>query len=357
MPVNLNIDEFKILKKGSSNPFDSDDLANGKMPKNIEIMSNDESDSDSKDGKSPDGQDGKNSKSSKSNSKEKDNKDNNGSGSGEKEEKHKVTGVEHIKPLERGAGGILTPKEAKDICEGNGLEYENPHLDEGKIDEIITNELSENTLNKSKTAGGAVKSRGLREVLSGLVKPQIDWKKALKKYIGKAPIGTEEVLGDRRFIHSGDYIWTDKSKEKGRIKDAVCAIDVSGSMSPDEIAIILTEVKSMVEVKKIKNTHLIYFHDNIEHEITLNSEAAVKKYIPKELKSGGTLFNPPIKRMQELFNKNKLEIGIFLTDGFNFDDRLYKPKFLNRFIWVILNNPGFKPPFGSMVLYISSNNL
>lgn len=279
-------------------------------------------------------------------------KDAKGKGAGD-EKTHDVK----IEPIESGSGGILTEDQSREMQKDLGVPYEGHGMSADEIKEKINRALIDDTIPEhkggSKQAGSG--KGGLRNALAKIAKPQVDWRKALKKYIGRNPLGREEKLGHRNFIHSGDYIWTDRQKDKGAVAEAICAVDVSGSMSDDNVAIILTEIKGMVEAKKVKNTRIVYFHSDIELIVDLKGPGAVKRYQGNKVGSGGTDFRPPIEEMQAAYKKHKLEIALFLTDG-HADLNLPKPKFSNKFIWVILDNPGFVPPWGNMCVYVNSNS-
>lgn len=262
-----------------------------------------------------------------------------------------------IDPIKSGIGGVLTDEISRQMQKDLGVPYENNAMDKEEIKEKINKGLLEGTIPDEMKGGSKQHGTGkgsLRAALAKIAKPQVDWRKALKKFIGRSARDTEEKLGHRNFIHSGEYIWTDKEKEQGAIKDAICAVDVSGSMSDDNIALILTEIKGMVEAKKVKNTRIVYFHSDVELIVDLKGPGAVKKYTGHKVHSGGTDFTPPLKVMQDAYKKDKLEIALFLTDGYA-ELNLPKPKFVTKFIWVILDNPAFLPPWGNMCVYVNSD--
>jgi len=296
-----------------------------------------------------------------------DNKDTNGDSKGDSKDKSdskegkgegKGTGnTVEIKKIPSGVGGILTEEQSAQMQKDLGVPYEGDGMSEEQIKEKINKALVEGTIPDNPNRGSSSQgsgSGGLRAALAKIARPQVDWKKALKKFIGRSSYDREETLGHRNFIHNDEYMWTEKDKDQGRMRDAVCAVDVSGSMSDDNIAIILTEIKGMVEAKKVKNTTIVYFHSDVEKITKLTSPGAVKKYEGEKVGSGGTDFTPPLEVMQNEWKKNRLELALFLTDGYA-NLNLPKPKFVNKFIWVILDNPAFVAPWGKMVVYVNSN--
>lgn len=256
-----------------------------------------------------------------------------------------------------GLGGILTSEESRDLQKALGVPIEEAPSD-AKIEEIArraVESLPKRDKSYSRSGGGG-KNMSLRDYLLNRLRPQVDWRKALKDFIGKA-LGNkiENYVGNRRFIHQGDYYSAERRMENV-MKSCVCAIDISGSMGDEEVATILTEVKGIVEAKKIKETVLVYFHTAIALVRTLKTPGAVKKYEGERPGSGGTDFIPPLEYMNKAWKDGKMELGVFLTDGFA-DLDLPVPKFKDKFIWVILDNPSFEPPFGKMTVYINSKDI
>lgn len=268
-----------------------------------------------------------------------------------------------IVKIGKSIGGIIDEETSKNLQKDLGVPVELPTMSQDEIKDKIRKALQDGDTKEftgTGKGGSGSQSLGLRAALAKLTRPQVDWRAALKKFIGRSTKEFEEVMGHRNFIHSGDYIWTERDKEKTMITEAVCAVDISGSMSDDNVAIILNEIKHMVEAKNVKNTTIVYFHDKIEKITELKGKGAVRKYEGETLESGYTDFKPPLSFMQAAEKKGKLEVALFLTDGFDqtWDGttvHLPKPKFVNKFIWVILDNPGFIPPWGHMTVYIETN--
>ena len=56
------------------------------------------------------------------------------------------------------------------------------------------------------------------------------------------------------------------------------------------------------------------------------------------------------------YKKGKMQLGVFMTDGYA-NLNLPIPKFKKEFVWVILDNPLFVPPFGNLVVHISPKQM
>ena len=291
-----------------------------------------------------------------------DSPDDGGEGEGGKG-KGGVTSVK-IVPTGNSIGGIISEELSKKLQKDLGVPVELPTMTEEQIKDKIRKALKDGDIPVEKMEGNksaGTGSCGLRDALAKLTRPQVNWRAALRKFIGRSTQEYEEVMGHRNFIHSGDYIWTERDKENTMITEAVCAVDVSGSMSDENVAIILNEIKHMVEAKNVKNTTIVYFHSEIEKITELKGRGAVRKYEGEKVRSGGTDFKPPLSYMQAVDRKGNLEVALFLTDGFDItydyatgSVNLPKPKYVNKFIWVILDNPSFRPPWGHMTVYIET---
>lgn len=256
-----------------------------------------------------------------------------------------------------GPGTILSPEQSRNAQKAMGVPYEKSEWTEEKVKKKIEDELNSPTIDIPKGSQDYGKGVGsLRKALAKIARPQVNWRKELRRFIGTAPSpDPEDILGHRSFIHSGKYIWSDRPKETGELGSCVCAVDVSGSMSDDNVATILTEIKGIVESRQIQTTTIVYFHSEIEKVVTLQEPGAVAAYQGHKVKTGGTDFFPPLAYMTDLYKKGKLELGVFLTDGYA-DLNLTKPRFINEFVWVILDNPAFIPPWGSKVIYINQDS-
>ena len=136
----------------------------------------------------------------------------------------------------------------------------------------------------SKTRGNI--PAGLDAVIEELFRePIIRWQDVLKNYIGRIPIPFKRTCTrlDRRQPHRLDI--------QGKLPDAfykiVCVIDVSGSMSNENVAICLNEVLSIVSLQKKKFDITV-----IEFDVEISSIYHIKnkRDIKKIKRTGLSLF-------------------------------------------------------------------
>jgi hypothetical protein len=254
----------------------------------------------------------------------------------------------------QGLGGIIDEETSRKIQEELGVPVETGTASDGEKLLDIANRNSNLLSSGDPSTKRSGRGQGLmRRMIAELTKPKVNWKAQLKSFIGKAMSNAEMYIGSRRHIHSGEYLTGEKNKYDA-IEKAVIAVDTSGSMGQTELTIILTEIHSIITTKKIKKTDIVYFDDGIQNVDTVSNPP--KFNFNKATGGGGTDFEAPIAYMDKEFKQGKLDIAIFCTDGYA-NLRLGIPKCVKSFIWVILDNPEFKAPWGQMVIHISKNDI
>lgn len=342
--MNLSSEDFNIIqpqgKGGGGYPAPP-----GPQPENIEPWGDEDDDSEEGEGKGRGRGEGKGGEPGKL---------------GEPGKDYTVSTEGFGKSIASTPGGLITQEESKQLQKDMGVPEKLPTMSKEQIRDKIKKSLNDpgnfGPENKNRSQGYSGGIGDYRAALADVARGRVDWKRLLKKFIGAKPTGERQVLGNRRHLHSGSYLYGGKENPDGDIKYLVAACDVSGSMSDDDIAIILTEIKSLVKIRGIDNTTIVYFHSQIEKIVELKSKDAVKKYSFPSVKRGGTDFLPPLQVMDSYYKKGQLELGVFMTDGFA-DIGLPKPKYVSDFIWVILNNPTYTPPWGNKVVHIKSTDL
>jgi len=120
--------------------------------------------------------------------------------------------------------------------------------------------------------------------------------------------------------------------------------------NPETIPRILNEINQIVFSRKIKKIHLAFFDSKVLKDaveiITPSSSKSPK--VKQAPVGGGTMFQPALDWVDEEFGGN-VALCIFITDGFNADGAVKRPRYSNKFIWLIYDNPGFEHPFGVQI--------
>jgi hypothetical protein len=252
----------------------------------------------------------------------------------------------------RGIGGVLSPEESKRMQSDLGVPYEAP-FDESAIKNKL-NELypllDKSSGSRNAGSGAGNQKRLLPDAISKILRPVVNWKALLKKFIART-LGKkeEDILPNRRYVAGGDYVQGTKELNNN-FNTCVIAVDTSGSMGAKELLTILNEIKGLAQTNRINNFDIVYFDDGIR-DVEHLTTAKIKSYNPSPPGGGGTTFKEPLEYMEKIRKTGKLDLAIFMTDGYA-DLNLPVPRYKDKFIWVILDNPSFKAPWGSKLVHI-----
>jgi len=238
-------------------------------------------------------------------------------------------------------GGMITREESDALQRQIGVTVE--HAKAGD-DESWTEEAARHVDKLSSNRGGIGGSGNgnLRRLIAKLAEPKIDWKSALKRYIGKAISSTEQYLGSRRHLYKGDYFYGSKNKYDAIEKVAV-AIDVTGSVAGD-FPEFLAEVTGMLQARKIKEIHILPFAETVHDVVVIKGN---KKVAPADFShvrlGGGTENITAIKDYIEKEMRNDIGFCVIITDG-HLTTGLPSPPKANwgkDTIWLVYNNATF----------------
>ena len=182
---------------------------------------------------------------------------------------------------------------------------------------------------------------GMETEISCVLEPEVDWRHALWKYVGKTPADFDDL--DRRFIYKGLYL-------EGLLTEAlevsVC-IDTSGSISNDLLDQFIGELKGILRSYPHVKCNL-YFADT---EIYGPYEIHSIEELPKAAGFGGTSFVPFFDYLEKEDSNNLLgqnKASIYLTDGYG-DFPNYTPA--NPTMWVVCSDglSSNEFPFGEVI--------
>lgn len=173
-----------------------------------------------------------------------------------------------------------------------------------------------------------------------------DWREALAQFA--SVVSNNDYSWNKvntRYSHTGFIFPGLYSKEIGNV---IVACDTSGSISENEIGVIVSELFSILENLEAVNKDsleipVIYCDAIIQRVETLQIGD-----IPKPKGGGGTDFRPPFEYVEK--NLNTPAGLIYLTDGYcgSFPEN---PGY--SVLWALFkNNPTFKPPFGEIVYIV-----
>lgn len=177
----------------------------------------------------------------------------------------------------------------------------------------------------------------VRRFLEELRKPKVNWRAVLQRFLSDlTPSDYSWKSPNKRYLPN--YLPRLKTETLGRID---FAIDTSGSVSDKQFNQLLSEIWTVLRMFN-PNEIGVYQFDSV-----LQGSSVVKNLKDfstiKFSGGGGTNVLPAL----EEFEANKAQALIVLSDGYFSTRHLQKPK--NPVIWAIYDNPGFKPPFGSVI--------
>ena len=203
--------------------------------------------------------------------------------------------------------------------------------------EILKNS-SEHNLSNGKGSLPA----GIEQEISTILEPEVDWRHALWKYVGKTPADFDDL--DRRFIYKGLYL---ESLLTEAVEVSVC-IDTSGSVSDELLMQFTGELKGILRSYPNVKCSLFFADTDLAGPYEIDRI----EQMPKAIGRGGTSFVPFFDYLKKHGEENSLlgnnKLSIYFTDGFG-DFPQQEPD--NPTMWLVckdgLETNGF--PFGEVV--------
>jgi len=180
---------------------------------------------------------------------------------------------------------------------------------------------------------------GFDRLVTEVLKPKVDWKAVLRRYL------TQMIPCDYTFLKPSR-----KSPPKiilpGITKaeqvEAFVAVDTSGSISDEELAQFLSEIKWVARNYPSINLTLVSCDAEIQTEDQIKSRYELEKFKPKG--GGGTDFRPVF----ELAMKKRVKLVIYFTDGYGTFPEKKQPF---PVIWAVTEQgaPESHFPFGKVI--------
>jgi len=208
-----------------------------------------------------------------------------------------------------------------------------------KINQQVINAVVK-AVQQAKLAGQAVTIPGdIEETLKRFLEPQIPWRQVLMQFF------TDQLDEDYSWRRPNrryqDVYLPSRFTDDGRLEHLCYYLDVSGSISSEDVLVFNSEVKYIQEVLKPERLTLIQF----DVQITDVKEFAVDDPFDEItiVGRGGTSLVP----VKEHIEKVKLTAAMIFTDFEVIPMQPLKHKI--PVIWVSLRNRGAKPLFGKVI--------
>jgi len=255
--------------------------------------------------------------------------------------------ADHIMDQDPGGTGTIIPKDlGKKIAEKSGYA-------EDEMGQDINNEAKweKNSRKMLKDAedkkAGKGKGGALINILGGLHRGVVDWKAIFTRYVATA-LSPEKVqrIGNKK--HMGEEIlrYGERNKYDAIEKIVVC-VDVSGSVNKEMLENMINEINGIIYSRKVKTITVLFFDDGVDEKSVQTLNKGTSPFLPKNVKGGGgTDFQKPLDWIKNKL-QDKISLCVFLTDGQASNP--VKPRYWNKFIWIIYNNFSFEEPFGKAI--------
>lgn len=215
--------------------------------------------------------------------------------------------------------------EESDLIKGHSIDGAHDVWEESE--DITELQLKEMTKSIALKAGKSKIPASVEELLYKMQKaPQISWENYLRRYIKTIPRGRKKV-STRRNRRQPDRL--DLRGELGSYKPKIIvALDISGSMSQEEIEAAICEVFSIAKTVNVEIT-IIECDSEIRRVYKVKSHKEIKHKLETK---GGTKFSPVIEYMNIKNMKNS--ILIYFTDGLGENELLKTPKGY-KILWIL----------------------
>jgi hypothetical protein len=260
------------------------------------------------------------------------------------------------------AGGFFDKAEGDKLAQAEGYDKE------GGSEDSIANDWKETALKEANKLGNPGDAMGkLKSTIEGLYKVTQDWKKTLKYIVGKSinDADKRQAYANKNILISQDRIArTDKDKYDN-MDYMIALIDSSGSMSDDQLKLMLSEIYAIALAKKPIKLYVIQCDTAIQDIKEYKSMRELKNSIVHATVKGrgGTDMGPLWKLMRDdkRFNRVKPDLIMIFTDS-DSRHRQYKRdrSHMNWLCWCVMDDPGFNlqyPDNMTKIIHIKSSDI
>lgn len=183
-------------------------------------------------------------------------------------------------------------------------------------------------------------SAGLERLVEEMVKPQVDWREVLRRFLSeRAKVDYSFARPKRRFLAEDLYLPSLTGERMGKI---VIAVDCSGSVTPKLLNEFATEINAIREDLRPSGTDIIYFDSVVCKVDSVKDE---EELTIKPVGGGGTAFSPVIDYVNKM--QDPPACVVFLTDLYC-DDYGARPDY--PVLWCVMEgNAVRKVPYGEIV--------
>lgn len=256
-----------------------------------------------------------------------------GQGQGMSKEEAEKAAEDYFKGLDNKTDKHLTPEEAKQVnpeVEDVLSEEDLQRAEKARRDAIMRGMSDPTTSSVGRGSG----SGGLRKLIQKSIPVVVDWKGIVKRYLRVASSKTPTWSKLSKRGLAGGYLSPGSSTSPNKL-DAVFAVDTSGSVGPDELALAFNFIRDIAKSVPNLNVRILLWHQDAYY---ISKPITTKGALEETLKSvtaqsGGTT----ISNIDSFLTKAKVKpvVVIYITDGYVEPD----PKFGNyQKLFIIVND-------------------
>lgn len=156
-----------------------------------------------------------------------------------------------------------------------------------------TEALVRQAVSVAKAANGGAVPEFLRELVSDLNRPRIDWREETREFINDtASRVTDWNRPNKRFLASPFILPGTAADSIARI---ALAVDVSGSIGRETLAEFQKLAQHLLDDGKVEALSVIYFHSAVSHVEEYTAGDTIKLSVRE---SGGTAFGPMLRHIE-----------------------------------------------------------
>lgn len=222
--------------------------------------------------------------------------------------------------------------------EGTG-EGDLEELNQEAKHELLSRVVQATQQAKAAQEGAGNITGGIEELLDTFLAPVIPWQTFLQRFF--TDLVDEDVSWSRPNRRYQDMYLPGKVKDESRLDHLCYYMDVSGSVSSEDITRFNSEVKYIKDTYNPEKLTLVQFDTEITNQIVIEEHDQFEKI--RVIGRGGTYLEP----VREHIEKHKPTAAIIFSD-------LECPPMRQLsidipIIWVVINNPWATVPFGQKV--------
>ena len=202
-------------------------------------------------------------------------------------------------------------------------------------------------INASQAAGAGNLPANLQRIIKELTEPKINWKDLLAQQIQSLFKNNYSWMKPGRKSWHGDAIMP--SLTPGEKIDICVAIDVSGSITDDDIKVFLSEIKGIVDAYNDYQISMMCWDTEV-HNFKIYTTDSTENILEYKIQGGGGTQPDCIWDFLKVQGIEPKKLVVFTDYCFYSFDSGSAEDYCNT-VWIIKNNPKAKPKFGVYAIY------